>query len=310
MANAARVYLGSVAHELGERQDIAELEAFQKDPGKLEAFRKMGMEHYCHARVDAQELARASMAQTLQRSPLRAEQVDVVLYCSENVGITPESTQRFHRSLHDLGLVNAYPIGVTMSNSSNCSTLCRVAASLIRAGEARNILLVLADVAKSAAARVMEPALAVIADGAASCIVSSESEGEFELVGLTQAASHRAAVAQEGKKGNLEGFKMQLKACQRLLREHGLSAASFARVITNNYGLAVLESFSAITGVPLDRIYRDNVGRLGHVASADNLINLRGLQEAGGLERGSTLLMISSSQFSCGFAALRVCQAS
>lgn len=125
------------------------------------------------------------------------------------------------------------PIGVTMSNSSNCSTLCRVAASPIRAGEAKNILLVLADVAKSAAARVMEPALAVIADGVASRLVSSELEREFELVGLTQAASHRAAVAHEGKKGNLEGFKMQLKACQRLLREHGLSAASFARVITD-----------------------------------------------------------------------------
>lgn len=310
MANAARVYLGSVAHELGERQDIAELEAFRNDPEKLAAFRKMGMEQYCHARVDAQELARISMAKTLQRSPLAPEQIDVVLYCSENVGITPESTQRFHRSLHELGLVNAYPIGVTMSNSSNCSTLCRVATSLIRSGEARHVLLALADVAKSAAARVMEPALAVIADGAASCIVSSECEAEFELVGLTSAASHRAAAAQDGKKGNLEGFKMQLKASQRLLREHGLSPASFAWVITNNYGLAVLEGFSAITSVPVDRIYRDNVARNGHVASADNLINLRALQDSGSLERGSTLLMISSSQFSCGFAALRVCQPS
>lgn len=298
-----RISIHALAYELGEPRLIDGLEPFRRSPERLREFQKMGMENYCCSpSADAVELARRSVQKTLRAASLPADRIDVVLYCSENVAITPDGTRRFHRLLHELGLVNAYPIGVHLSNSSNAATLFRVAMSLIRSGEAKSSLLVLADVAKSEAERVMEPALAVIGDGAASCIVSSEVEGQFELLRVVQSASHPS---DEARRASLDSLKMRIKANQRLLREQGLSPSSFAHAVTNNYGLSVLEGFASITGIPLSRVYIDNVKKLGHVASADPWINIADLQASGAIEQGSLIMMITSSQYTCGFSVLR-----
>ncbi|HEX3849825.1 MAG TPA: 3-oxoacyl-[acyl-carrier-protein] synthase III C-terminal domain-containing protein, partial [Polyangiaceae bacterium] len=83
--------------------------------------------------------------------------------------------------------------------------------------------------------------------------------------------------------------------------------SDYAALITNNYAPATLANFAQALGAAPDRVFTDNVARLGHAFAADNLINLEDLTLSGALELRGRVLVLSTGPLTWGTVSLRRC---
>lgn len=92
------------------------------------------------------------------------------------------------------------------------------------------------------------------------------------------------------------------------LRRLELRAEHVTQLIMNNYNLSVSHMFASAAGVPLSRVFRNNIERFAHAYAADNLINLKDYLTASG-RRPGTLLLLGSGPNTWNSTVLEVVDA-
>jgi 3-oxoacyl-[acyl-carrier-protein] synthase III len=306
-----RTYLGCIAYELGELRPIHEIEELKHKESLLESFNALGLERYAHSQGSAADLALRAAARTLRQTQLLPRDIDVLVYATSSLADQGALREGIANLVLELGLHHAYPIGVFLSGCANFHSGLRVARSLVRSGEAQHVLLVTADKVPDGGTRIVPPNVSVASDGAASCLISTSSDLELELIALRQAASPDLVRqcnfdASANFTAYLQGFAGGLKRTHDdTLRSARLDASQIHSFILNNYNLSIVRLLHRQLAAPLDRLYIANISRFAHAVASDNLINLADQVASQGMTENELRMLLSAGPVMWGGAVVR-----
>lgn len=208
-----------------------------------------------------------------------------------------------------LGLRHARLAVVWLAESGNFASVLRFARALFRAGTTGSVLCVVADVVPDGPQeyRAMPNAITINGDAAAACLLTSRRDADWVLEGLSQSSSVPMSgfAKGQGLRKHLEIMKGIRAAASAVYQELGCSGADYRWLVANNYSHDTLAGFADMAGLGLDRVYRGNVARTGHLFSADLVLNLRQLVREGAVRRGDRVLGLSTGPYTWGAVSVR-----
>jgi 3-oxoacyl-[acyl-carrier-protein] synthase-3 len=139
---------------------------------------------------------------------------------------------------------------------------------------------------------IYEQAYNLISDGSAACLVSREPTG-FRLV-----TAHQITNGALGQASDDETVGSYVSYTHRLFKETldraGLTAAGIDWVVTQNTNDKAWQILARLLGVPLERVWSPSMSDVGHVISADNIVNLAQLVASGQLRPGDRVALMSA----------------
>ncbi len=207
----------------------------------------------------------------LQQSGIAANEVDVLLIGSNSLRSDHFSKDFGQDLLSQLALKDAYVQLVGFQNCGDSIPLLKTASSLINSGDARNVLIVIADdVDASKIPRVLKDSY-VHSDGASAVVVSCQSRG---LSLINSAIRHLELKPDENFDPNDLGAKLNslLTIAKDLTAQLFVDGGSPQFVISHNmnqlYGHEIAKAF----GINADSIFCDY--ELGHCLASDIFINI------------------------------------
>ncbi|WP_420574456.1 hypothetical protein [Kordia sp.] len=297
--------LSAIGYDLGRSQTIDTLDFLKNDPDTLEVYRKAGAKYYAASEISNIDLCASAIEKTLKETSISKDEIDVVLYVSEN------ATRGYSISIIDanklllkVGLKKALPIGVSLSDCANIITGLQVGVSMIASGMANNVLLVCSDmITGEDKKRKMERETAIFSDGAVSCILSKPGNGDFDICSLNN--ENKPTLWEQNAETDeyeysMEKFKIIHRISRAILKENALKPIEIKKVFTSNYTLATNKLFVKMTGCGKDKGFYDNIGRFGHTLAGDILINLKDFYKNNEIHSGDTFLSLVDSYSTCG----------
>lgn len=299
-----KVYLHGISYAVGTREPIDTLAPLRAEPDLLRDMYGLGLHYYCRSEQTPLELAAEVVAETLDRIPVTAAEIDLLVYASSSPETGALAGGEFLRFCERFGLTKATPIGVTLAECANFGSALRIAHSLVAAGSARNVLVVTSDACPDPNGRILRDALSVLSDGAACCLVTSAEPARIEVLGSNQGTNQLIRVA---KGPGLAGLTKQglSRAVDEMFDRTDVAREDVRAIIANNVNGEAVRFMAECAGLDHDLCYLDNLADYAHVHSADNLINLQTHLEDG-VAPGEIVMTISHGFGTWGVALLRI----
>lgn len=185
-------------------------------------------------------------------------------------------------------LDDASVIGLNQQACTSMIGSLRIARALLNTeSELKQVLCVTSDRFPEGA--IYEQAYNVISDGAAACLVSREPKG-YKI--LASHAITNGALAQASDDETVGTyFSYTHRLLQETLVKAGLETKDIHWVIPQNTNVNAWVILSRLLSIDLDRVYFGTIGEVGHIISADNIVNLRKLEQTGKIKKGERLLL-------------------
>jgi 3-oxoacyl-[acyl-carrier-protein] synthase-3 len=188
----------------------------------------------------------------------------------------------------DFGLDNATVFGLNQQACTSMLGSLRLAGMLISSEpDISKVLCVTADRFPENA--LYEQAYNLISDGAAACIVSNQPGG-FKLVawhGITNGAL--AFASDDETVGTF--FNYSYAAINKVLTKAKMSIKELSWIVPQNTNRKAWQILCSLLKFDFARVYLPTLPEVGHVISADNIINLKHLQEQNTLNAGDRVLL-------------------
>ncbi|MEO8218110.1 MAG: 3-oxoacyl-[acyl-carrier-protein] synthase III C-terminal domain-containing protein [Acidobacteriota bacterium] len=295
-------YVNRLASALGGRQasvdDSARVGLLASAP---ELLREAGFEYH---HLSSQGTTAYDLAHTAVKKLGKLEQISTVIYATclplnGNLG----DTERFTSSRDvkhlmdfpvshlqaDFGLEDADVIGLNQQACTSLLGSLRLARSLlISEPAARGILCVTSD--RFPPGAIYEQAYNLISDGAAACLVTRKPGG-FRIVATHAIANGALARASDDEVvGSF--FSYMHKLITETLARAGMSIGEVAWIIPQNMNRNAWKILSRLIEFDADRVCFDSMPAVGHIISADNIVNLQRLDESGRIQAGDRLLLV------------------
>jgi 3-oxoacyl-[acyl-carrier-protein] synthase-3 len=189
----------------------------------------------------------------------------------------------------DFGLDSAVVFGLTQQGCTGMLGAMRLADALLarESGWAR-VLCVAAD--RFPAGAIYEQSYNLISDGGAACVVSTVPRG-FRLV-----AAHQITNGGLSSATNDESVGTLFSYLPRLVRDcvsrACLSMADIDWVVPQNTNHNAWQILARLLGVDPARVWQESLSETAHAISADNIINLMSLRDAGRVRPGERILLV------------------
>jgi 3-oxoacyl-[acyl-carrier-protein] synthase-3 len=189
-------------------------------------------------------------------------------------------------------------------------TAITLASDALQAGRYRRALVVVADRLPPTHGRVLPPGVAVVSDGAASCLLSAGSGRGFRLEGSVAHADMAAwSMDLESEFDKFGGYLINLgkqltQVKKKLGEASGISAEQYRYLVMNNYSRSTIRLFSTQLGFQLKQVMTANLPTHGHVNAVDLLLNLNTLIEQGNLAEGDKVMALASATATWGALSL------
>jgi 3-oxoacyl-[acyl-carrier-protein] synthase III len=239
------------------------------------------------------------------------DEIDLVLYAGALTSSTtmecapaPEGSVLQLRDLMDffkypvsrlqseLDLTSATVAGVDQQGCAAIFSAVRLArATLLAEPDVRTVLCVSADRLPHGSTR--DVVYNLVSDGACAMLVRRDASRNRIL------ATHQVTKGAFWDSGSLENeiiaayFPTARTVIEDTLRKAGVTLADIAWVIPHNVSLRSWEILLGLIGCPREKLYAENIGRVGHTIAADNFINLRDATDAGVVRTGDLLLLFT-----------------
>ncbi len=301
----AEVFVSSFASSLGERKfHVSESAAAGRLLSTADDLESAGFRwhHICEPGTSAYDLAAAATAQLAEANQLG--EIDAIIYATclpINGNAGPEADwERTHdvkylmdfpasRLQADFGLCRAVVVGLNQQACTAMLGSIRVAAAMLAAEDQwQRVLCVTAD--RFPAGAVYEQAYNLISDGAAACIVGRQQ------VGLRLITAHQITNGGLGQAGDDETVGSYFSYTQRLMTESlaraGLTAGDLDWVITQNTNDKAWQILCRLLQISFDKVWYPSMPDVGHVISADNVINLQQLAATGRMRPGQRIALV------------------
>jgi 3-oxoacyl-[acyl-carrier-protein] synthase-3 len=299
------VFADSFTHALGDcRMHVTESAAaglLFSDPADLEAA-GFGWHHLCRPETSAYDLAVEAVRKLAASSPL--DDVDAIVYATclpinGNAG-SPAEWARTRDVKHlmdfpgsrlqsEFGLAEAIVIGLNQQACTSMLGSLRLAKALLASEPGwRRVLCVTAD--RFPEGSVYEQAYNPISDGAAACLVGREPRGLKLLTGHQITNGGLAQATDDETVGSYFAYTHRL--IRTALDRAGMTAADLDWIITQNTHQKAWTILGRLLGIPESKVWFPSIRDVGHVISADNVVNLRLLLDSGKLQPGHRVLLM------------------
>lgn len=192
----------------------------------------------------------------------------------------------------ELDLPNASVVGINQIGCASIFAALRMARALIVAeDDLKAVLCVSAD--KFPAGRHRDLAYNLVSDGACATVVR-RGGGRNRIVECTQVTKGALWDSEEIENEIIAAyFPTATALVERTLAKAGLKMDDISLVIPHNVSLRSWEILGRLIGCPADRIYTENIARVGHTIASDNLLNLRRATERGLIKKGDYLMLFT-----------------
>jgi 3-oxoacyl-[acyl-carrier-protein] synthase-3 len=247
------------------------------------------------------DMAEAAGAKALAASGLEPSEVDLVIVatCSPEV------------PLPNVAATVAYRLGIPAPGAYDLNAACAgfcyaiaAAADSVRAGSARNVLVIGAEKMTSWVDWTDRSTCIIFADGAGAAVVGATAPGEPTGIGpvVWGSAGDQAdkititgrtgAMAQDGQAvfrwATTAMAPVALEACRRA----GVTPADITAFIPHQANLRIIEAIARKLGIPRDRV-ADDIITAGNTSSASVPLALARMAEQGKLQPGTPALLIA-----------------
>jgi 3-oxoacyl-[acyl-carrier-protein] synthase-3 len=300
------VFVDSFVYALGDRKahvrDSAEAGRLVSAADDLESvgFR---WHHLCAPSTTAYDLAKAATRQLAESD--RLGDVDAIVYATclplnGNANPGPEDFQRTRdvkylmdfpvsRLQADFGLDGAIAMGLNQQACTAMLGSLRLAAALLGAEqEWQRVLCVTADRFPEGA--IYEQAYNLISDGAAACVVGREPTG------LRFVTAHQITNGGLGQAGDDQTVGTYFGYTHRLISETlaraGMTAGDLDWIVAQNTNDKAWQVLCRLLGVDFEKVWCSSMADVGHVISADNVVNLSELLGSGQVRPGDRLALV------------------
>jgi 3-oxoacyl-[acyl-carrier-protein] synthase-3 len=297
------------------------LETLARSPEEEDAINTLvatGLRTYCQSDLRVPEMAAAAMRQTLERSGVAPADVQAVVFATESQwDYEPPTVRRrdnsrkfrqdVYKIIWELGLTNAYPFGVMFSGCGNLVSAVAVASNMIRAQGLRDVLVVVSDRQAEGTTRVMFPAVGVVSDAAASCLVTSRPAAGFAIDDVVLHGN--LGLWEADIEGDFGRFLVEMARGlkdmgHKMVAASGRRPADYKYFLPNNYSRSTLRVFCHQLGYAQSQLFLDNVPRVSHTYAADVLINLFELEAQGLVADGDRVMALTSGPATWGMIGL------
>lgn len=298
--------ISHTSYQLGDHtQSLAQLAKSKLLDSTPEVLGDFGFEH-CHV-FSSEEAFRSALLEcgraALATAGIPPEQVDVlVLYTGL---ITPPKKTTTVLSLfnyplgsiqHTLNLKNAYPVALSQRGCSGLFSGLHIANQLLpnNGGVA---LCLTGEMLPSKAKR--EIILNVISDAAGALILQRTATVKNRVIAIHEYTLpyYHDTVGSE-QEILAAYFPASQRAIEQCLNEARLKMSDITHIVPHNVSRRSWQILAGVLGVSEEKVWLDNVGKVGHTISCDPIINLQGMERAGVLRTGDKLLL-----FTFGFGA-------
>ena len=264
--------LGELRHPY---HDVVNFEALLTEYGYPDSPALFGWGDYRKTEGDIFDLGIQSAARTLARCEVSPDEIDFVYFCStcfpgdeiQHIGYNA-------RVLNQLGLVNAFPIGITLNNCTSFLSAIVMAANVVSGGRYTNVLIITADKVYNESIRMNN--FALLSDAAASCVVTSRDSDGYRLVADIFRASDDPMHSNHGR----DDAPLYRRVFNEIMEVAELRPEQIRQVFCSNIFRSVTMMKERKLGLSKSQIFLDNVARYGHCFSADNFINLIDYEKA------------------------------
>lgn len=310
-------YLSAPSYAHGALRDIAEIPELTRDSDLLEVLRAVGLSTY--APVDREELVQlcvTSVRKTLEHADVAPSQVQAIVYASTcyftgaaaNDPAAPGELLR--RVVEALGMRNALPYGANFVRCVNSISALEIAQGLIARGACEHVLVLAGDSMGSTFTRIVDPGVSVVSDVASSFLVSHRPLGPagYEIEDVQRSVDWELATidARENFPEFLRRTAAGIRAATaKIYQRGGAGAERYSQLITNTVNRSVVRIFSQASGIPVAKIYSENVARLGHCDVSDLIINLADYGPSA--QAGQRILAVANGPYVWGAMSLKVC---
>ncbi|MEV5880542.1 acyl carrier protein [Streptomyces sp. NPDC052101] len=270
--------LCAAAYELGEHAEpVGELPELLAAPDTAAALTSpaAGFVTYRWSEAPVVELMAACVQRCLAKARIPGSEIDTVLLVTDSLPHDRTAHRDVAELLAETGMTGATVATVGMMDCATAMVAVGTAASLVRDGTARHVMVVSGDLAdlSTGGDRVVAGGAAIASDGAACVLVSAEAPGLPVL-----AMAHHAAAGQEhGGTAPRQQLLSRITAYRelfaRLSARHPVRPAETV-VLPSNFARDVMRMYLTDVGFDSERIALDGVGRVAHCQGSDPLINL------------------------------------
>jgi 3-oxoacyl-[acyl-carrier-protein] synthase III len=206
-------------------------------------------------------------------------------------------------ALHSAGFVKTRIIGLTLQACSACGEALQIACDLINNPKKKALVIIFG---KKRANRLGPQANTVFSDGAASCIISA-TNGSFEICAIeSMINTYLGSMGRSGSVNQTHGGLLDLRELSRKVCEKsGVKPKAVRAFFGTNASLGHLSFMAQAAGMPLDKIYQDDVPEYGHLHSCDNLVSLKNYCTKHSLVSGDHVMLAAWSSHVLSTAVLR-----
>ena len=192
------------------------------------------------------------------------------------------------RLQREFDLDDAIIIGIGQQACTSMIGSIRLAAAILTTEpDFNNILCVSADRFPPGAR--YEQTYNLISDGAGACVVSRIPAG-FRFLAAHQ-ISNGALVQATDDEVVGSFFSYMHKLITELLAKAGLRPSEIDWIVSQNTNPKVWRIMTRLLGIAEDKVFAPTIADVGHVISADNIINLAALEASNQLRKGDRLLL-------------------
>ena len=306
-SGAGSVGISAIAYALPERAldlgGLHERRLLDSSPAVLAEF------GFCCAYISdrpAHELALVALRRLLAQTAIDPESVDAIYFAGaipSSHHVIPDGsalsgfTYPVARLQYECGLMNAEAVGISQNGCTGLMTAVSMAADHLMANPAaRAVICISADVLPAGARR--EIIYNVISDGACALLVERDA-ARNRLLARTQITKGYYWNACVGRNEIVAAYFPTARAIvDRTLADAGITVDDIAAVMPHNVSRRSWEILLPMLGIPMSRLFAENIPRTGHVIAADNFINLCDAIAAERVRPGDRALL-----FSFGFGA-------
>jgi len=310
MVNDASIGLAGLGYALPARKIPVEQ---LQDDGRLVSpaalLRSYGFE-YCHVQESQEgvtELALSSAKQAMSASGHTADEISRVFLYS---GVAAEAHLETGKTLelfkypvaelqHRLNLSQANALAVSQQGCSGLLSVLEMARALLSAptsAPAQSILCVAADCLPRWSTR--EILYNIVSDATAAVVVSGNCRRNRIVHFHQQVQSYYWNTPLHEEELLASYFPIAQRVIEAALKGADLGLNDLRWIVPHNVSLRSWQILARILDFPMDRIWTQNIARVGHTVSCDHIINLVDMERSGAVQEGDYLLL-----FTFGFGA-------
>ena len=310
---AAGIGIAELAYYLPpDRRSLAELHRDGLLSGSVDTLASFGFQ-YAHLANGETHLDMAVHAarDVLDRSAIDPAEIGLLLYAT---ALTSSATMAANRAAErgsvlrldtvaecfqypastlqaELELTRAAVAGVDQQGCASLMAAMRLGrAMLVAEPELGAVLCVSADAFPSNEPR--DVVYNIVSDGACAVLLRSAARNRILACGHVTKGSYWDAAALEPEV-IAAYFPTARNLILSTLARAGLELDDIALVIPHNVSRRSWEILCGLLKLPQDRVYMDNIARVGHTVAADNILNMRDAIDEGRVAAGDKLLLFT-----------------